>query len=176
MTKRITEIENLSKLNKKLKSEIEKRKHAEDALKKGLSLLRKKTALEKIINTVIQSVHKSIDPSEVMENAVSVISKNIENAENVSIYMVEGKEAVLKAQIGYPDSFIKKASAIPYPKGFTWETIKRGKLVYSADTQKDKLIGAAGIKIGTKSYASMPIKSGRKTVGVININSYKKDA
>ena len=126
MTKKGTEAEKLSKLNEELKREIEKRRGAENALKQGLSLLRKKNSIEKITNTVIQSVHKSIDPSKVMENAVHNMSKIIENAENISIYLVEGKEAILQAHRGYPESFLRKASVIPYPKGFTWEAIKKG--------------------------------------------------
>lgn len=176
MAKKSSQTHNISILNNKLKREIEKRTRAENALKHTLSLIKKKTSIKKIINTVLQSVHKSVDPQTVMKNAVSSMSRNIENADNVSIYMVEAKEAVLKANRGYPKSFIKKVSVIPYPKGFTWETLRTGKLIYCDDTEKDKFMGPAGIEIGTKSYASMPIKLGRKTIGVININSLKKEA
>ncbi|NIU86048.1 MAG: GAF domain-containing protein, partial [Nitrosopumilaceae archaeon] len=44
------------------------------------------------------------------------------------------------------------------------------------DAENDKTIGQAGKELGTKSYIAVPIKLGRKTIGVININSLVKDA
>lgn len=48
--------------------------------------------------------------------------------------------------------------------------------MYCADVDQDMVIGPAGREMGTKSYASMPIKYGGKTVGCININSLSKNA
>jgi light-regulated signal transduction histidine kinase (bacteriophytochrome) len=81
----------------------------------------------------------------------------------------------MKAHRGYPDWFIDKAGRIPYPKGFTWKTIIDGKLQYCADTELDAFMGPAGRKLGTKSYAGMPIKPTDKTIGCISINSLRKD-
>ena len=54
------------------------------------------------ISTVTRSVHQSIDPQEVFENAVSAVNTNIEKADMISIYLVEGKEAILKSGVGHP--------------------------------------------------------------------------
>lgn len=165
----------------KMFEEVKKR---EEELKQSLIQLSKKNRYETIISTVTRSVHQSINLQDVLENAVDTMSKNIDNVDNVSIYMVEVEdfgelsraEAVLKSHRGYPDWWVKRVRRIPYPRGFTWKTIIEGKPTYCADVDKDTVIGPAGREMGTKSYASMPIHFGGKTVGTININSLKKDA
>lgn len=111
-----------------------------------------------------------------MDCAVDAMNKHIETAQNVSIYMVEGKSAVLKSYRGYPDDYMKKLAAIPYPKGFTWKTILESKPVYCPDVDEDTVIGPLGRELGTKSYVSMPIRHSGKAIGCININSVRKNA
>ena len=175
---------------------LEELKKREEDVKQTLTQLSKKNRYESIISAVTQNVHKTINLQEVLENAVDAMSKNIDNVDNVSIYLVEDGEedsaplrrfnrgtsaqgspqAVLKSYRGYPDWWVKRVRTIPYPIGFTWKTIIEGKPTYCADVDTDTVIGPAGRKMETKSYASMPINFGGKTVGVININSLKKDA
>ncbi|MEE9176395.1 MAG: GAF domain-containing protein [Thermodesulfobacteriota bacterium] len=152
------------------------RKKAEEALGENLEQLSKKNRYEKIISTVTRSVHRSIDLGEVIENAVDAMNKHIETAENVSIYMVEGEDAVLKSYRGYPERLIKKLNRIPRPKGFTWKTIMSGKPLHCPDVDKDPYIGLKGKQLGTKSYVSMPICHSGKAIGCINVNSIKKYA
>ncbi len=137
--------------------------------------LTKKSRYEKIISTVTKSVHQSIDLQEVLENAVDSISKNIDSANNVGVYLTEGNEAVLKAHRGLPDWFVKKIKRIPLSKGFIGKTIREGKAIYVADVDKDTIIGPAGREFGTKSYLSKPIKHAGTTVGAIGINSFQKN-
>ncbi len=137
--------------------------------------LSKKNRNEKIINLVTSSVHRSLNLQEVLENAVDAISKYISGVDNVSIYLVEGKEAVLRSARSHSDGFFNELKRIPYPKGFTWKTIIEGKARYCADAEQDTVIGKAGVEAGTMSYASMPIHYEGKTIGCININSMKKN-
>ncbi len=138
--------------------------------------LSKKNRYESIISAVTRSVHQSINLQEVLENAVEAMNENIDVASNVSIFMAEGKEAVLKSYRGFPDWFMKRLKKIPYPKGFTWKTIIEGKLRYCADVDKDTIIGPAGRQLGTKSYVSIPISYEGKTVGCINVHSFQKNS
>jgi PAS domain S-box-containing protein len=156
--------------------DITPRKHAEEALQENLAHLYKKNRYERIISAITQSVHSSIDLQEILEKAAESMSKNIDIAENISIYIVEGEEAVLKTHRGYTDWYINRVRRIPYPKGFTWKTIMEGKAIYCANVEQDTVIGPAGREMGTKSYLSMPIKMGDKTVGAVNINSLEKNA
>ncbi len=156
--------------------DISEQKRTENALRENLAQLSKKSRYETIISTVIRTVHRSINLDEVLENAVDAMSRNIDGVDNVSIYMVEGQEAVIKAYRGYPQWFIQRVGRIPYPRGFTWKTIIEGNPRYCADVDQDTTIGPAGREMGTKSYASMPINFGGKAVGAININSLRKNA
>ena len=131
---------------------------------------------EKTVRIITQKVHSSLDLNDVIDSAVDTMSKHIENAQNVSIYMVEGSNAVVKSYRGYPDDMMEELAAIPSPRGFTWKTILESRPVYCPDVDKDTVIGPLGRKIGTKSYVSMPICHAGKAIGCININSLRKNA
>ena len=156
--------------------DISAQKKAEEDLKEKLFELASKNRYEKIISAVTRSVHSSIDLNDVFENAVQTIYENIKNADALGILLVEGQDAVVKAQRGHSDWFLERLKKIPYPKGFTWKTIIDGKPLYCSDTETDTVIGPAGKKTGTKSYVALPIKFKNETIGSINIHSFKKHA
>ncbi len=156
--------------------DITERKQAEEMLRENLAQLAKKNRYETIISTVTRSVHQSINLKDVLENAVEAMSENINGADNIAIYLVEGEEAVIKSYRGFTDCYIERARRIPYPKGITWKTIIDGKPRYCADVDRDEFIGPAGREMGIKSYLSMPIQFEGKTMGCINISSLKKDS
>jgi len=99
------------------------RKRAEEVLKESFAQLSKKNRYETIISSVTRAVHRSINLQDVFENAVEAMNRNIQRADNVSIYMIEGKKIILKAYRGYPDWYIESVRTIPYATGFTWKTI-----------------------------------------------------
>jgi PAS domain S-box-containing protein len=160
----------------KVTRDITKRKQAEEELKKSLDQLSKKNRYETIISAVTRSVHRSIDLQDVLENAVEAISENMDSVDSVSIFLVEGQEAVLKANRGFPDWFIERMRRIPYPKGATWKAIIEEKPVYCADVNQDTVIGPIGRELGIKSYLVAPIHFEGKRVGTLNINSFRKNA
>ncbi|MCL4244734.1 MAG: PAS domain S-box protein [Candidatus Dadabacteria bacterium] len=148
----------------------------EERLKKTLEDLSRLNSYERVISQVTQAVHKSIDLDDVLENAVDALSRNMEAVKSVCIYLTEGDYAVMRAQRGYPDWFVKRTGRIPYPKGFTWKAILEGNMLYVPDTDTDTVMGPAGRELGTKSYLSLPLKSDGKSVGAINVNSQTKYA
>lgn len=154
--------------------DISERIKLQKLLKINLRKLNKKFRYETIIRTITQDVHKSVNIKEVFENAVDAIHKNVVGANNVSIHIVEGGNAVIKAYRGYPDRFINRISVIPYPKDYTWKTIINEKSTYCANVDRDTVVGRVGREIGIKSYLSMPIHFGNSVLGVINISSNKK--
>lgn len=157
-------------------SDITGRKQTEEALSESYAQLSKKNRYEMIISSVTQSVHQSINLQDVLENAVQAMSKNIDRADIVGIYLIEGEEAVLRAHKGLTDRYIERAGRIPYPKGLTWKTILEGNPIYCADAENDTFIGPAGRELGIKSYLSMPIRFEDKTVGSTGINSFETNA
>jgi PAS domain S-box-containing protein len=140
-----------------------------------LNTLSKRIRRETILLTITQDVHRSINIEEVFENAVDTIKKNVIGAENVSIHMIDGEKAILKAYAGYPECFIDRIKIIPYPKDYTWRTIMDEKSIYCANVDRDIVVGRVGREIGVKSYLSMPIHFIESVVGVINISSTKKN-
>jgi formate hydrogenlyase transcriptional activator len=149
----------------------------EGALRENLAQLSKKNRYESIISTVTRSIHQSINLQEVLENTVEAMKQNIDSVDSVSIFLVEGQEAVLKAYSGFhPDWLVERVRKIPYPKGAIWNTIIEGKPIYCADVDQDTVIGPAGREAGIKSYLIIPIRYEGKTVGILNINSLKKNA
>jgi len=156
--------------------EITERKKAEEALRQTLDHLSKKSRYETIVSAVTRSVHQSTDLETVLENAVQAIIENIEKADNAAIYFVEGEEAVLKANRGYVDWYVRKVGRIPYPRGYAWKVIMDEEPRYCPDVDKDDVIGPAGRELGIKSYLSLPIKYAGKIIGTININSFQKDS
>jgi len=91
------------------------------------------------------------------------------------IYVIENNETVLKAQRGVPNWYIEKAGRIPKGRGFTWRTIDSCKLNYCPDTDKENVIGPAGILLGIKSYVSIPIIINDNPIGTINVTSLNKN-
>ncbi|HWP90606.1 MAG TPA: sigma 54-interacting transcriptional regulator [Thermodesulfobacteriota bacterium] len=152
------------------------RKRAEDALRESYAQLAKKNRYETIISKVTRAVHQSINLQDVFENAVEVLSKNIDRADGVTIYLVEEQEVVLKAHRGYPNQYIEGLRRIPYPKGFRWKVITEGKPRYSPDADIDTFIDPATREMGVKSYLCMPIRYEGKTWGTITILSLQRNA
>lgn len=138
--------------------------------------LSRRNQYQTIISAVTQAVHRSIDLKEVLENATESMIENIDRADTVTIYLIEGNEAVLKAHRGLTDQYIKRAGRIAYPKGATWKAIIEGNPIYCEDVESDKVIGLAGKRMGTKSYLCMPIRFDGKPVGSLNITSFSKNA
>lgn len=157
-------------------SKAEELKNSKQSLTYNLDQLSKKSRYEETISTITRSVHKSIDLNEVLQYAADSLKNNVDNADNVAIYLTEGDNAVLKSSNGYPKWFTERVAVIPKPKGFTWRTLIGGVPVSVPDVDKDKNIGPAGREVGTKSYTAMPIKHNYATIGCINISSHKLNA
>jgi transcriptional regulator with GAF, ATPase, and Fis domain len=155
-------------------AEIE-RKRAEDSLRENYTILAKKNRYETIIGNVTRLVHQSLKPEEVFENAVEALSNNIEMVNCAGIYLIEGDEAVLKAQRGYPGKYLEFTSRIPRPKGFTWETIIKGEPNYCPDIDAVEAASVAG-RAGVKSFLCVPIRSRGEVIGTLDITSFHKNA
>ena len=123
-----------------------------------------------------QSVHKSIYLEDVFDNSVDALSKNVEAVKHASIYMLEGDTAVMKAHRGFTKEYRDRANIIPYGKGLVWRTVLDEEARYIPNTKLDDAIGEAGIKMGIKSYLSVPIYNQDSIVGVQVITSSKTEA
>jgi len=151
-------------------------KEAENELKKTVETLKIKTKYEELINSISQVIHKSINVKDVLDNTAEAINNSIDVVDKVSIYLVEGREALIKAHSGAPNWYVEKVDCIPFGTGCTWNTITSGDLNYCSDTDSDNLVGPAGILLGIKSYVSVPIEFDSNIIGVINVASFRKNS
>ncbi|GJM15945.1 MAG: hypothetical protein DHS20C13_12720 [Thermodesulfobacteriota bacterium] len=156
--------------------DITDRKNAEDSLKKSNKKLSKKNRYEEIINSVTRSVHKSIKLQQVLDNAVSSLSTNVECADAIEIYILEKQFAVLKAHSGIPNNYYRQVKILANSENHTWMVLNFGELLYIKDSDVDTRLNSATKKIGIMSSLSMPISAKDRTIGCINIYSKEKDA
>jgi formate hydrogenlyase transcriptional activator len=152
------------------------RQQAAALVQANLARLAKKHRYESIISSVAHSVHQSTNLQAVLDNAVEAMRAHIEGIDAIEIFLVEGEEAVLKAQTGLPQAVVAQLQRLPAPQGFTWKVIRDGKPRYCADVDQDPFIHPSARAQGFKSYLSMPITADGVTVGTININSLQYNA
>ena len=129
----------------------------------------------KILNKLMQAVHRFMDLEDVYNVALDTVV-SMDNVDMAMIYLLDENEnvAVLRAQRNVPESYVKRASAIPYPKGITWDVIRTGATVNVEDAQKDPKIGPAGRELGHHSLLGVPIFLEDKVIGAIWFLSYKE--
>ncbi|MGH7791525.1 MAG: sensor histidine kinase, partial [Thermodesulfobacteriota bacterium] len=150
----------LSKSNEELKKEITERQRAEEELR--------------MLNTIMEAVHKTLSLKEVYSIALDAVL-GMTAFDIVMVYLVDENtnEAVLQAHKGLTEDYVRKAGRIPYPKGVTWKVINSGELTLICDIQKDPDLGAAGRALGHRTVIMMPIKQEKKSIGVINFCSHR---
>lgn len=155
--------------------DITVQKNMEIALNSTITELIKKNKYENIISSITKSLSESLELGEVMENTAELIQQNVEGADYLSIYLLEGSEAVLKTSRGYPDWLVEKIRNLPYPEGNTWKTISEKKIRYSGNLKKNEDIEDPLHSFRTRCFISIPIFSNDKVTGCINVSSSTKD-
>jgi len=130
----------------------------------------------KILNAIMEAVHKSSDLKEVFNVAINKVME-LTDINIVGIYLVDKdtNEAVIEAHRGYPDKYVERAGRIPYPKGVTWKVINSGEVYIVQDVATDPYVGPAGKESGFQSFMSVPIKVEDRAIGAIHFHSYKKN-
>lgn len=159
--------------------DVTERKEMEENIKnlrETIVQLYKKHRYETIVNKTIQSIHQSINLQEVLDNAVNSISENIDGVDYISIYLVEGKEAVMKSHKGLPDWFVERSGSITYSRGYLWKAIIEGNPIYCGDIDNDSHVDPVDKKMDIKSHLFMPLQPEGNTIGVINIKSLQVNA
>ncbi|HEX3035030.1 MAG TPA: GAF domain-containing protein, partial [Thermodesulfobacteriota bacterium] len=130
---------------------------------------------QKILSTIMEAVHKSLDLEEVYNIALDM-TVALENVDMAMIYLVDAdrKETIVQAQRNIPEDYIRRAGRIPYPKGITWKVISSGEIMNIGDAQKDPEIGPAGRDLGHHGVLGIPVTLEGRTIGVIWFFSYKE--
>ena len=139
-------------------------------------VIRNITEKKKIFDTLTSAAGSNYDIEEVFKKSVDSIHKNLDKADSVIIYMINGDKAEAKAYIGSTEEYINTAGTIEKPNGIVWKTIQEDRVFYSPDIEKDQVISEAGRKMGTQSYISFPINYEGSAVGCVIVHSFRKNA
>lgn len=121
-----------------------------------------------VLNKLMEAVHRFLDLEEVYKVALdTVIAMDI--VDKAMIYLVndDTNEAVLQAHRNVPESYIKNAGRIPYPKGNTWRVVETAAILNIENAQKDPRMGPAGKALGDHSALGIPIFIKNKVKGVL---------
>ncbi len=151
----------------------------EDDEKKLLEILASHAAIamtnlrkQKILSA-LNEYGQSLNMAENLEDIYKLTQSAMERLlgfEYASILVVEGKSLKLVAHLGYSD---KLGLVLPLDgeKGVTVRVARTGKPIIVSDVRKEKTYVKGGEKI--LSELAVPIKVGRKVLGVLNVESKK---
>jgi PAS domain S-box-containing protein len=130
----------------------------------------------RITNRILEAVNESSELNEVFTMAIDRVME-LTGIDIVGIYLVEEStnEAVLEAHRGYPNTYVKRAGRIPYPRGVTWNVINTGEVHIVQDVSTDPHVGPAGKESGFQSMLSVPVKIQHRAIGAIHFHSDKKN-
>jgi len=137
--------------------------------------LRIKNKRERIISAVTRSVHKSIDLKNVVQNAADSIKRNVEGADCVAVYTVNGSEAALTA-LSSGNSRVKFYEAfVPDVESATWKLFNTGKPMVNNHVGEESKVDFMGPGSAVKSFVGMPLRYKKRIIGSINITSAEEN-
>jgi len=121
------------------------------------------------LNTYGQSLNKAKSMNEIYRLTLEAMEK-ILGFEFADIFILEGKMLCLTAHRGY-SKILSLKLPIDGKRGVTVKAVKTGKPILIPDVRKEKAYVKAGE--GTLSELAVPIKTGKRILGVLNVESRK---
>lgn len=156
--------------------DITEKVNANNKLKLKINKLENKNTYEQRVRIITQTIHESVNTEAVLDNAVKSLEEYILAADSAIVYLIEDKSAVVKSQCGIPDWYLKVLNNKSRDNGIVWKTVSDGIPRCVQDTDRDIYTGKHEKKLGIKSYISAPVWFVNKVIGVIQLNSYTRDA
>ncbi|MEM2879958.1 MAG: PAS domain S-box protein [Candidatus Bathyarchaeia archaeon] len=124
------------------------------------------------LNKHAQKLNKARSLKEIYRLTLDAMEKTL-GFEYASLLMVEENVLRLVAHRGYSKIFSLKLS-IDEDKGITVRAVRSGRAVYVPDVRKDPAYVKGGERI--LSELAVPMKVGKKVLGVLNVESQRLDA
>lgn len=117
--------------------------------------------------------HASSDPEEILyatlERALALTGSDLGSA--LTLEPGERRQFVVRATIGL-DQFIRPGDRIDFDTSIAKYAVINKAPLCVADIEKDKRFGRANLPhYGTKSFACLPIRTGRDIIGVLTVSS-----
>lgn len=120
-----------------------------------------------VMNKIAHRLTKSLNVDEICESVTKSILQYFENF-NISIFLLENDAVVLrKLSKGFRDEVPRKLT-LEIGVGIVGTVAKTGKKIVANDVSKEKIYRAYG-QTCTKSEIALPLKIGKRTIGVLNI-------
>lgn len=128
--------------------------------------------MENILQQIYQSSLKLLEPLS-LQNTYQIIVKE-------ATILVNGNygSLVLKEHAGFKEVYSTLPVKVkPRKKGFTYKTFKEQKvsLIHIPETKKYSEVHPELIKIGIRSVILIPLSYRKKSIGVLSVNSLKKE-
>ncbi|MDP2681815.1 MAG: ATP-binding protein [Deltaproteobacteria bacterium] len=125
------------------------------------------------LNTVASTVNQSLDLKETLNDGLKEILK-LTNMEAGWIFLLSEDGSALKvsAHAGVEDSFIQKIDFLKPGEGLAGKVALSGEAIIEEDISGDHRISRGAVfEEGFKAFASIPLRSKTRTLGVMNITS-----
>nr|HOO47088.1 GAF domain-containing protein [Deltaproteobacteria bacterium] len=159
----------------------------EDRPGTSIALLRdvtEKVALEKrllrqnqdlaAVNLISKTLSSSIELKEVLQNTLAQVLQ-IMNIETGWIYLLNEEKQMLKCAYSYgiPDEVVLTIKELHIGEGIAGRVAEKGEPIIIMNASKDRRIRSLLFKEqGIKSFASIPLYSRTRLIGVMNIGSF----
>ncbi len=126
-----------------------------------------------VMNKIAHELTKSLNVSEICESVTRFILQYFNNL-NISIFLVDNNVVVLrKLSKGFRDEVPRNLN-FEIGVGIVGTVAKTGKTIVANDVTTEKLYRAYG-QTCTKSEIALPLKTGKRTIGVLNIECNEKN-
>ncbi|MGB3341566.1 MAG: GAF domain-containing protein [bacterium] len=120
-----------------------------------------------VMNKIAHRLTKSLNVAEICESVTKSILQYFDNF-NISIFLLENNAVVLRRlSKGFQDE-VPRNLKLEKGVGIVGAVAKTGKKIVANDVTNEKLYRAYG-QTCTKSEIALPLKIGKRTIGVLNI-------
>jgi len=126
------------------------------------------------VNLISKTLSSSLELKEILQNTLAQVLQ-IMNIETGWIYLLDEKKQELKCAYSYgiPEKVVQSIKELRIGEGIAGRVALKGEPIIIENASKDARIGSLAFKRqGIKSFASIPLYSRTRLIGVMNIGSF----
>jgi signal transduction histidine kinase len=126
------------------------------------------------LNVIASTVSQSMDLDTVLNAAFDKVLELMEGTTG-GILLLDEESQTLSYRVyrGLSEEFVKTVAGLKLGEGITGRVAKQEKPIYVDDLSKDpRITCSAVIKEGLRAFASLPLRSKNKLLGVMNVASH----
>lgn len=126
------------------------------------------------VNMISKTLSSSIDLEEVLQNTLDKVLQ-IMNIETGWIYLLDDTKQVLRVAYSYgiPNDVVQAIKELKFGEGIAGRVVENGEPIIIENASEDSRINSLALKKqGIRSFASIPLYSRTRLIGVMNIGSF----